>query len=53
MKNLILLLLIPFSVPALAQYYYKDLVSAVGISRTMKSYITNKVSSVTAAGYDP
>lgn len=52
MKNLFLLFLVSLSIPSFAQYYYKDLVSSAEDSRTMKTYILNKVLSVTATGYD-
>ncbi|HVT87023.1 MAG TPA: hypothetical protein VHD35_17620 [Chitinophagaceae bacterium] len=52
MKNLFLFFFISVSVPSVAQYYYKDIVSAAEDSRTMKTYMANKVASVTATGYD-
>lgn len=52
MKNLFLFFLISISTTSFAQYYYKDLVSSVEDSRTMKTFLLNKVVSVTAAGYD-
>lgn len=53
MKNLFLLSFLFFSFHLNAQYYYKDLVSVRETNRTMKTYLDNKVVSVTAAGYDP
>jgi hypothetical protein len=35
-----------------AQYYYKDIVGTREINQTIKLYITNKVSSVEASGFD-
>lgn len=52
MKNLLLFFFISVSVPSVAQFYYKDIVSAAEDSRTMKTYMANKVASVTATGYD-
>ncbi|MBS1921493.1 MAG: hypothetical protein JST17_14665 [Bacteroidetes bacterium] len=52
MKNLFLLLLLLVSAPSIAQYYYKDLLSAAQDSRKMKTYYLNKVNIITAAGYD-
>ncbi len=52
MKNLFLFFFISVSVPSVAQFYYKDIVSAAEDSRTMKTYMVNKVASVTATGYD-
>lgn len=52
MKNLFLSLLLFLSVPSFAQFYYKDLISSAESSRTMKTYLLNKVVFVTAAGYD-
>ncbi len=53
MKDLFLLLLAFSSLPSFAQYYYKDLVSSEETDRLMKTYLLNKVSTITAAGYDP
>lgn len=52
MKNLFLSAFIYLSLPSFGQYYYKDLVSAAEDSRTMKTYLANKVVSVSATGYD-
>lgn len=52
MKNLFVFSFILLSLPSFAQYYYKDLVSAAEDSRTMKTYLLNKVVSVSATGYD-
>lgn len=52
MKNLFLIPLIFASLPSFAQFYYKDIVSATQDSRRMKTYLLNKVISVSATGYD-
>jgi len=52
MKNFFLLISSLISVTLHAQYYFNDLVSAREITRQMKSYIDNKVSKVTAKGFD-
>ena len=52
MKNLFLFLLISVSIPSFAQYYYKDIISSAEDSRTMKTFVLNKVVTVTATGYD-
>ncbi len=52
MKNLFLFLLLSGPLSSFAQYYYKDLVSSGEDSRTMRTYVLNKVTSITATGYD-
>ncbi len=53
MKNLLLLLVLPASLSAKAQYYYKDIIGALETTREMKTYLANKVLSVNSAGFDP
>src|SRR5688572_18467944 len=52
MKNFFLIILSIISIASHAQYYFNDLVSAREITRQMKTYIDNKVSKVTAKGFD-
>src|SRR5688572_17280369 len=52
MKNFFLLILSFISISLHAQYYFNDLVSAREITRQMKTYVENRVSKVTAKGFD-
>ena len=52
MKNTFLLIAILGYFSASGQYYYNDLISAKETSRQMETYLTNKVRSVTATGFD-
>jgi len=40
------------SVSAKAQYYYNDIIGTLETNRQMKSYLDNKVKTVSSAGYD-
>lgn len=52
MKNLFLFCAVSISLPSFGQIYYKDLVSAAETDRIMKAFLTNKVVSVNASGFD-
>ncbi|MCG2616787.1 hypothetical protein LZZ85_20985 [Terrimonas sp. NA20] len=52
MKKYLILLSFFFSVQSFGQFYYKDLVDAVANTEKMKVYLANKVSTVTATGFD-
>lgn len=52
MKNILFCLAIMSCSCLQAQHYYNDIVSIQEIGRQMKTYLDNKVRSVTAAGYD-
>ena len=53
MKNIILFLLLLANSALSAQYYYNDIIGTEETNRQMKSYIDNKVLTVTASGTDP
>ena len=53
MKNILLLIASLVSLTLKAQYYYNDIIGTQEINKRMKTYVTAKVHSVTAAGYDP
>ena len=53
MKNILLSFTLLVSVTLNAQYYYNDIIGTQEIAGKMKTYVTAKVRSVTAAGYDP
>lgn len=53
MKNIILILTILACTSLQAQYYYNDIIGVGETNRQMKTYIANKVRSVTATGIDP
>jgi hypothetical protein len=53
MKNILLLLTLLVSVTVNAQFYYKDILGTQEINNKMKAYLSAKVQSVIAAGYDP
>src|SRR5687768_14920399 len=52
MKNSFVFIAILGYFSASGQYYYNDLISAKETSRQMETYLTNKVRSVTATGFD-
>jgi len=53
MKNILgSFLILINSVPLHAQYYYKDIIGTREINQTIKLYLSNKVLSVEAAGFD-
>jgi hypothetical protein len=52
MKTPLLILLTLFFQLANSQYYYNDIVGAKAYSDRMKDYVTNKVKTITAVGYD-
>jgi len=52
MKNFILLPIIIVSLTLQAQYYYKDIISTRETNRLMKTFLANKVLSVTSTGFD-
>ena len=52
MKTLLLSLLVLSFSATRAQYYYNDIVGTVETNRLMKTYLANKVRTVTATGYD-
>jgi len=53
MKKLPFLFLLLFYFAANSQYYYKDIVSAVDITRLMKTYTANNIKKITAKGITP
>ena len=53
MKNIPgVVLMLAGSIAAHAQYYYKDIVGTQEINQTIKLYLSNKVTSVEATGFD-
>lgn len=53
MKNtLAFAFILASSFPSRAQYYYKDIIGTREINQTIKLYLTNKVVSVEATGFD-
>lgn len=52
MKQSLAFLALLISVTSFGQFYYKDLVDANANSDKMKTYLANKVASVTATGFD-
>jgi antitoxin component YwqK of YwqJK toxin-antitoxin module len=53
MKTLLLNIAICCSLVLQAQYYYSDITGTLEINRQMQTFLTNKVSMVTATGYTP
>ena len=53
MKNIVFLAASLISVSLNAQYYYNDIIGTQEINNKMKTYLSAKVQSVTATGYDP
>jgi hypothetical protein len=52
MKNILLLFLVCLPVSLFAQFYYSDIIDSRLLGERMKAYVTQKVKSVTATGYD-
>lgn len=52
MKTLLLILSLALFQLANGQYYYNDIVGAKAFGDRMKDYVTNKVSTITAVGFD-
>ena len=52
MKTILLPFSLLFSFVIEAQYYYNDIVGTLEANRQMKTYLANKVKTVTATGYD-
>ena len=52
MKTILLPFSLLFSFVIQAQYYYNDIVGTLEANRQMKTYLANKVKTVTATGYD-
>ncbi len=52
MKNILPAIVLLFSTTLHAQYYYNDIIGTAEITERMKTYVTNKVQTVTATGYD-
>jgi len=52
MKTLLLILSLALFQLANCQYYYNDIVGAKAFGDRMKDYVTNKVKTVTAVGFD-
>jgi YD repeat-containing protein len=52
MKTVLLVLTILLSFSLDAQYYYNDIIGTLELNRQMKNYLTQKVTTVSAAGYD-
>jgi len=53
MKNVLFPIVLFISFSLQAQYYYNDLIGTAETNQQMKIYITNKVQSVNAVGFDP
>jgi YD repeat-containing protein len=53
MKILLTLFFISLFITGNAQYYYNDIIGTLETNRQMKSYLENKVKTVTARGFDP
>ncbi|MDP4262308.1 MAG: hypothetical protein Q8941_07230 [Bacteroidota bacterium] len=53
MKNTLVIISLFISVSLHAQYYYNDLPGTQEINNKMKAYLSARVQSVTATGYDP
>ncbi len=53
MKNIFLAFSVLLSSYLHAQYYYNDIIGTQETNRQMKTFIANKVRTVTATGYDP
>jgi RHS Repeat len=53
MKNILLPLVLFFSFTLEAQYYYNDIIGTQETNQQMKTYLANKVKTVTAAGIGP
>ncbi len=52
MKTILLTIVLLYSFVPRAQYYYNDIISTEQSNVQMKTYITNKVKTVSAAGFD-
>jgi hypothetical protein len=53
MKNIFFIIAV-FSLTSLqAQYYYNDIIGTQETNRQMKTYVVNKVQTVSAKGIDP
>lgn len=52
MKTILLPLFLIASFALQAQYYYNDIIATLEINRQMKSYLANKVKTVSATGFD-
>ncbi len=53
MKNILAALLILTCTCSKGQYYYHDILYPAAMAREMRSYMANKVSTITATGYTP
>lgn len=52
MKTLLIPAFLLFSLTIRAQYYYKDIINTGETNRQMKTYVANKVRTVSATGFD-
>ena len=52
MKAILLPFVLFFSITVQAQYYYNDIIGTLETNRQMKTYLANKVRSISATGYD-
>ena len=52
MKYILLPIALFFQITTFCQYYYNDITDAQAIGKRMKNYITLKVKTITATGYD-
>jgi hypothetical protein len=52
MKNILLTITLLFPAALYSQYYYNDILDARSIGERMKNYISQKVKTITATGYD-
>jgi hypothetical protein len=52
MKNLLVFSCILFATVARTQFYYNDIIGTQELNQRMKDYVTNRVASITATGFD-
>lgn len=52
MKNILVLIALLLTISSYGQFYYNDIASARVISDRMKTYLAQKVKTITATGYD-
>ncbi len=53
MKNLFVLFFILTTIIARSQFYYNDIIGTQELNQRMKDYVTTRVASITATGFDP
>jgi hypothetical protein len=52
MKNVLVLIALSLTISSFGQFYYNDIADAKIISERMKTYLAQKVKTITATGYD-